>query len=329
LENQKGLTLLEVIIVIGVLSLLWVFFMAAAPRVKKVPQRQVCGTNLKAIGSAMTVYANDYEDAYPVQCADGSPLWATATDGWADADNNWATAKGITVGASLYILIREADMSPMSFVCPSGAETIYDGRNPNNLDITELWDFGQWTAESAVGRNDGIGNAHGPKNHISYAYHMPYGPDGGKGRYAADGLRGASFAMMADKNPWLDRKLQHVKAAAEDLLDYYVAPMAPYFSNLETEKWQVQFANAQCHGRQGQSVLYGDGHTSFEKTPDAGVYRDNIYTRQAEGGGEEAIRIGNPEEMPDYTIDNKWQPRSMNDSFLVNDDSRLPPYGAR
>ena len=30
--------------------------------------------------------------------------------------------------------------------------------------------------------------------------------------------------------------------------------------------------------RQGQNVLYGDGHVEFQSTPLAGVDQDNIYT---------------------------------------------------
>jgi len=86
-------------------------------------------------------------------------------------------------------------------------------------------------------------------------------------------------------------------------------------------------AAAYAHSREGQNVLYADGHTSFEKTSDVGINRDNIYTRGGEGDSDDARRIGDPDEMVKYTVDNSWQPRDVNDSFLVNDDSRGAPYG--
>ena len=61
--------------------------MPALSTVKKVSQRVVCGTNLKGLSTAMTVYCMDYDDMLP-------------TDHWSDS------------------LIEEADLSPKSFVCP-------------------------------------------------------------------------------------------------------------------------------------------------------------------------------------------------------------------
>ena len=38
---------------------------------------------------------------------------------------------------------------------------------------------------------------------------MPYSSTGGKSSYAADGTSNASFAVMADKNPYLDPKISN------------------------------------------------------------------------------------------------------------------------
>jgi prepilin-type processing-associated H-X9-DG protein len=285
----------------------------------------MCGTNLKGLGTAMMVYANDYDDEFPIQGGEGTPAWTTGTDEFFNPDKDWSTARGITVGASLYLLVREADVSPKSFVCPESEQTSFDGRNPLNSDITEMWDFGMYTANRVKRRDDGRGNTHGPKNHVSYSYQMPYGPNGGAGDYAADGTKSAAFAVMADKNPWYDPKLRTGTPTAKNCVDY-VAAMGAYYENWDLEKWQVQVANAYPHDRQGQNVLFGDGHSAYEKVTDVGVKHDNIYTRRGIGGSEGDIRIGDAGEMARYTVDNAWQPRDDQDSFLVNDDSRLPPY---
>lgn len=173
-------------------------------------------------------------------------------------------------------------------------------------------------------RDDGIGSIHGPRNHVSYAYQMPYGPKGGPSEFTFGRKDPAAFAIMADKNPWFDARLK--TGTSTEPWRKHVAPMQLYKDRTST-RIPVCQASAYAHSRGGQNVLYADGHASFKKTPDVGIDRDNIYTRQAEGNTEEAIRIGDAEEMPTYTIDNKFQPRNETDSFLVNDDSRLPPYG--
>ena len=41
----------------------------------------------------------------------------------------------------------------------------------------------------------------------------------------------------------------------------------------------TKVANSKNHDRDGQNILYGDGHVSWESNPFSGVARDNIYTR--------------------------------------------------
>ncbi|MBE0534978.1 MAG: hypothetical protein IH624_04850 [Phycisphaerae bacterium] len=325
MQKQKGLTRVEVVVVV-VLLLLAVWYVVAFHKSETIAKRIVCGSVLKGLGTAMTVYGNDYDGHYPVQGGEAHTLWATRTDGWYDPSRDWASASQVTVGASLYLLIREADVSPKSFVCTMSREEQYGGQAPSRLDITELWDFGEWTPEPVKAEDDGIGNAHGPRNHVSYAYHMPYGPEGARSEFAAGGKHPAAFAVMADKNPWFDGKLE--TSATGRSWKECVGAMQLYEGRRASKRREVRSANARAHGREGQNVLFADGHYNYERVSDAAINRDNIYTRQAEGGSEEAIRIGDPDEMPTYTIDNKFQPRNGTDSFLVNDDSRLAPYGS-
>lgn len=328
MRNERGITLVELIVVIVIILFLLAILFPWGNRSHIIAQRVVCGTNLKGLGTAQTVYANDYEGAYTIQGGEGIPLWSTRTDGFSNPDKEWKEAKGITVGASLYLLVREADVSPKSFVCGGGGQTAYEGENPNkDLDITELWDFGMYTTGPVKDVDGGIGDIHGPRNHVSYSYQMPYGPDGGAGEFAARGDMSAAFAVMADKNPWYDRKLETGKTYSDDWADF-VGPLGAYYSDRAVEKWEIQRANTYPHRRE-QNVLFGDGHSSFEKASDVGVKHDNIYTRRGGGESEDAIRIGNISEMGEYGVDNVWQPKDELDSFLVNDDSRGAPYSGR
>ena len=317
--RKKGFTLIELLVVIAIIAMLLAILMPALNKVKKIAMRVVCATNLKGMGTAQMVYANDYNDDYTVQGGGGAHTWADRTARWDDPTKNWAdpTQKGnITVGASLFLLVREADVSPKSFICPSGEEKEFSGVNinTNNPELIELWDFGH--------KNQA--DLEGPVKCVSYSYHMPYAAGqttmtstGSRGTYAASGTQSASFAMMADKNPFLDDKLINGGSTIDNWIGVAQRIGGSQGGNWEAlEKWKVQRANAQSHGREGQNVLFGDGHATYEKRADVGVQNDNIYLRwQNKPPTEEDRRKGfNPASML-----TDFAPAGSDDSVLVND----------
>ncbi|MBN1818304.1 MAG: type II secretion system protein [Sedimentisphaerales bacterium] len=315
--KKKGFTLIELLVVIAIIAMLLAILMPALNKVKKIAQRVVCGTNLKGLGTAQSVYANDYEDQFTRQGAGISGLtWNTSFAGWQSPTDPWRAVgtTEITIGASLYLLVREADVSPKSFVCTAGGQTAFDGRNDNDLDLVELWDFGSIDKGSTAV----IGT--GPTNCVSYSFHDPYG------RYAAGGTATASFAVMADKSPWFDSKLsKNSSGTNETNWTGRISPLGDYWAR-SCAKWEIQRANSYPHAREGQNVLYGDGHSSYEKESDCGVKHDNIYTIQRPAGLVADVRQGitNPATYvitPDF---NTLDPAIAEDSVLMNDDVCQP-----
>ncbi len=329
--KKKGFTLIELLVVIAIIAMLLAILMPALNKVKKIAQRVICGTNLKGLGNAQMVYANDYDDEYAVQgggWGGGTLTWADTvlgTDAWSKSYTNTApaTRKNLTVGASLYMLVREADVSPKSFVCPASGEQEFSGKNTGDngtpFDIVDLFDFGH------------PGAGEGPTKCVSYAYHQPYnaangatGGTGGKSTRAATGARSASFAVMADRNPWMDEKLQIGQAAAENYIDRVTLLGAntktsgDWGTNNETlMKWEKDVANAQAHGREGQNVLYADGHSAYETRTDVSTKNDGIYTRWSQdvpGTDQSVWRRGMYS-----TTRNEFYPKGADDSVLVND----------
>jgi prepilin-type N-terminal cleavage/methylation domain-containing protein len=320
--KKKGFTLIELLVVIAIIAMLLAILMPALNKVKKIAQRVICGTNLKGLGTAQTVYANDYDDEYVVQGRGAIHTWNTFTDGWQLPAADFTVAKNITVGASLYLLVREADVAPKSFICASSDQAEFSGKNSGNVDIVELWDFGNINYPSA-------GTGEGPVRSLSYAYHMPYasGQTGAaansaaKGKYAADARRSAAFAVMADKNPWFESKLIKGGTSSSSFIDRIgvmnkaVVPAGNDFSKID--RWGIQSANAYPHGREGQNVTYADGHNSWETRPDVGVKNDNIYTRWSANadtiGGYNRFGFAPNSPFTDFS------PWSIDDSVLIND----------
>ena len=62
---RLGFTLMELLVVIGIVATLASFLMTALGRAQKKAQQAVCLSNLKQIGMAFTIYLNDNRDHFP------------------------------------------------------------------------------------------------------------------------------------------------------------------------------------------------------------------------------------------------------------------------
>ena len=265
MRNRKGISLLEVLVVIAIIALLLAIFMPALGKVGPIAYRVVCATNLKGLGTAMVVYANDYDDKYPQL---GKGPWAKKLGySYEDADFKPYEYEGdCTITSSLYLLVREADVSPKSFICPQqwSKRVEFEGQNSNNLDIVELWDFGP-----------------DPYKHVSFTYHNPYG------KFPADGNRSAAFAVMSDMSPWMKdgdfinpNQDKNLPPQIIDVTDESTYEKGNSFNHAQYEEdFMVFFKRIKrfpCG--EGQPVQYADGHVAYEKQSNVGVDNDSIYT---------------------------------------------------
>ena len=265
MEKQKGFTLIELIVTIAVILLILAIFIPPIGVNLGVARRVVCGTNLKGLGTAMVVYGNDYDDKFPQL---GKGPWAKELGySYEDADFKPYDYEGdCTITSSLYLLVREADVSPKSFICPQrwSKKVEYEGQNSKKLDIVELWDFGP-----------------DPYKHVSYTYHNPYG------QFPADGSRSANFAVMSDMSPWMnngdflgpnqDKKLPPQIIDSTDEATFKKGNSLNH--SFRTEGFLMLFERTrQLPYGEGQPVQFADGHVAYEKQPNVGVKNDNIFT---------------------------------------------------
>ena len=290
--RRKGFTLVELLVVIAIIALLMGILMPALSRVRQIAFRMVCGTNLSGIGKAMLIYSNDYDDELP-RSGGRNSAWAAKIPAW-NATNRY-TAYGVTaageggygsISSCFYLLVKYADVTPKSFLCKGDTGTTeFKPANygAGNRDLIELWDFGPE-----------------PKEHCSYAYHMPFG------LYALTTSSEPGMAVAADRNPFVQSPMADAKV------------MPPGFNPGTATKDQQRIVNANQHQGDGQNVLFLDSHVKFEKTPWCGINDDNIYTFW--NGGD--IRVGT---VPVLTS----QPQSRTDSMVVHDGEGGPVTPAR
>ena len=278
--RRKGFTLVELLVVIGIIAVLMGILLPALNAVKRAAQRVVCGTNLSGIGRAILLYANDHDGDYP-RAGSRSSEWGD--DGyiynWVDqtGDQYGMTPHQVTITSSLFLLVRWVDTTPDQFVCRGDSGTKEFKLSEADLssfpeidDITDVWDFGSMQSpESELW----------PGEYNSYAYHSPYAEGEDDPGYALGSYSNPACPMAADRNPYLDKNARPVYlegadcAGTDERRPFWNDdnPPAEYYDDPD------RTGNAAAHQREGQNVLFNDSHVKFEKYPNLGISKDNIW----------------------------------------------------
>ncbi|HRK31600.1 MAG TPA: DUF1559 domain-containing protein [Tepidisphaeraceae bacterium] len=277
MDARKGFGLYDLLVAACIFILGSIGLLAFAAETREDSRRVRCGNNLRQIGLAMKLYANENRGAYPRTIwdkVDPTPIWGSPYDDEGnpappdpmraapderpnpfaldDKPNTQYRPRPNDVTAALYLLMRTQHITSEAFVCPFTRQ--------------ERWDFGGG-AHTAMSWTNWSGRQ-GIASHLSYSYCNPYPSESASKLLKGSTVVAETFAIAADMNP-----------GGHALLEV----------TLQSKVEEKRRANSLNHQGDGQNVLYADAHVEFRPNPFAGPKGDNIYTFN---GPEVAERVG-------------------------------------
>jgi prepilin-type N-terminal cleavage/methylation domain-containing protein len=111
MSRRKAFTLVELLVVIGIIAALVAILLPALSKAKESANRVKCGSNLKQLGMAFQLYTADYKGWFPA-CAAGDHL-----EDWVYWQPNRADGKTIHDGPLVKYFGKQ--FNPGVYVCPS------------------------------------------------------------------------------------------------------------------------------------------------------------------------------------------------------------------
>ena len=114
--RKRAFTLVELLVVIGIIALLIALLLPALKKARDQAQRVSCASNLRQVGACLTMYAQQFKDAIPIGYMDQRQFTYVI---------NWNNSNGTKVSQLGLLVLAKLLPMPKTYYCPSEEDPLY------------------------------------------------------------------------------------------------------------------------------------------------------------------------------------------------------------